>query len=286
MIKPPLAQIVYSVLFPRPTPRDPGSFAAFITRDLVPEVRLETATFYGSLDCLEAQYPGLDYTYPPHRMRLSRYPWHCRLFKVFDALKLTDNEISSLCRWEGTKSARERYEKEEGVTVHDTTAAGVAVDSFIPPSIHVHIYTDEDDALPAMENESKTDSLEDETISLASSLENESSPEPSEEESAHDNESIGVALSDHSETPRRVRRWVRPRSIEYYWELFLKDSLGIPIAELDTYAHALPPAWIYRDDLTQSQISQLVTDHLAELRNEIAQHMTRQEFSQLVARME
>lgn len=286
MIKPPLSQIVYSVLFPRPTPRDPGSFASFITRDLIPEVRLETATFYGSLDCLEAQYPGLDYSYPPHRMRLSRYPWHCRLFKVFDALKLTDNEISSLCRWEGTKSARERYEKEEGITVHDTTAVGVAVDSFIPPSIQVHIYTDEDDALPAMENESKTDSLEDETISLASNLENETSPEPSDEEGSSDSEGVGVALSGRPEDPRRLRRWYRPRSIEYFWEMFLKDNLGLPARELNAYAHALPPPWIYRDDLTQSQIRQLVADHLADLRDEIAEHMTPQEFSQLVARVE
>lgn len=291
MRKPPLPQIVYGVLFPRPSSRDPGSFAAFISRDLVPEVRLETATFYGSLDCLEAQYPGLDYTYRPHRMRLSRYPWHCRLFKVFDYLRLTDNEISSLCRWEGTKSARDRYEKEEGVTVHDTTAIGVTVDSFTPPSIEVHTYADEDDdgALPVRDNESNVDSLEDETVSLVSNSGNEESSEVSEEES-HDNENIGIALSDRSEIsprprPRRVRHLAMPRTIEDYWDHFLKDTLGISTVDLDTYSRALPPPWIYRQDLTVAEVRELVADHLAELRIEIAEATTRQESSHLVAQM-
>lgn len=86
---------------------------------------METSMFYGSLDCIEAQYPGLDYSYGPHRMRLSRFPWHRKLFRVFDELRLTNSEIAALCRWEGTKSARERYEKEEGVKVRDTTAEGI-----------------------------------------------------------------------------------------------------------------------------------------------------------------
>ena len=125
MHMPSLSQLVYNTTFPRPRTSDPASFAAHITRNLVPEVRIETSTFYGSLDCIEAQYPGLDYSYGPHRMRLGRFPWHRRLFRVFDELRLTEAEISSLCRWEGTKSARERYEKEEGVKVQDTTANGV-----------------------------------------------------------------------------------------------------------------------------------------------------------------
>ncbi|KAF3399155.1 hypothetical protein DPV78_006761 [Talaromyces pinophilus] len=125
MHKPSIAQIVYNTTFPRPKPADPPSFSVHITRNLVPEVRVETAAFYGSLDSIEAQYPGLDYTYGPHRMRLSRFPWHRKLFKVFDELGLTKQEILALCRWEGTLSARERYEKEEGIKVRDTTADGV-----------------------------------------------------------------------------------------------------------------------------------------------------------------
>ncbi|CRG90327.1 hypothetical protein PISL3812_07370 [Talaromyces islandicus] len=125
MHKPSIAEAVHNATFPRPKPNDPSSFSAHITRNLVPEVRMETSMFYGSLDCIEAQYPGLDYSYGPHRMRLGRFPWHRKLFRVFDELGLTKAEIDSLCRWEGTKSARERYEKEEGTKVRDTTADGV-----------------------------------------------------------------------------------------------------------------------------------------------------------------
>ncbi|KAL4891691.1 hypothetical protein BDV59DRAFT_181504 [Aspergillus ambiguus] len=139
MHKPSLAQIVHSATFPRPRTSDPATFSAHITRHLVPEVRIETSTFYGSLDSVEAQYPGLDYSYPPHRMRLSRFHWHRRLFRVFDELGLTESEIASLCRWEGTKSARERYEKEEGIKVRDTTADAIRPATPPPlPSIELH----------------------------------------------------------------------------------------------------------------------------------------------------
>ncbi|KAJ5183386.1 hypothetical protein N7492_001002 [Penicillium capsulatum] len=139
MRKPSLAEIVYTTTFPRPTASDPGSFAAHITRHLVPEVRVETNTFYGPLDCIEAQYPGLDYSFAPHRQRLSRFPWHRRLFRVFDKLHLTEEEISGLCCWEGTKSARQRYEAEEGVSVQDTTGDAIPRATLFPtPTVAIH----------------------------------------------------------------------------------------------------------------------------------------------------
>jgi DNA-binding transcriptional MerR regulator len=88
---------------------------------LVPEVRIEVATFYGDLNSAEARYPGLNYCHPPHRMRLGRFKHHRRLFQAFDDLGLTYNEIQEFCCWEGTKWARERYERDEGVKVVDTT---------------------------------------------------------------------------------------------------------------------------------------------------------------------
>lgn len=140
MHKPSLAHIVHRATFPRQRTSDPATFAAHIALNLVPEVRIETSTFYGSLDSVEAQYPGLDYSYGPHRMRLSRFPWHRKLFRVFDELGLTETEIGSLCRWEGTKSARQRYEKEEGVKVRDTTADAIRPASPSPlPSVIVHV---------------------------------------------------------------------------------------------------------------------------------------------------
>lgn len=86
---------------------------------------MEVQTYYGALDTLEAQYPGLDYTYPPHRRRMSRYPWHRRLFRVFDELSLTNDEILNLCQWEGTRAAKERYEREAQTEVKTTTAHDV-----------------------------------------------------------------------------------------------------------------------------------------------------------------
>ncbi|KAJ6144283.1 hypothetical protein N7470_008178 [Penicillium chermesinum] len=139
MRKPSLSQIVYNATFPRPRTSDPGSFAAHINRHLVPEVRMETNNFYGPPDCIEAQYPGLDYSYAPHRLRLGRFPWHRRLFRVFDELGLTREEISELCCWEGTKSARTRYELEEGVTVRDTTGHTIVqATPHVAPSVIVH----------------------------------------------------------------------------------------------------------------------------------------------------
>lgn len=127
MKRPSVHDIVFNRQFPKPKQTEPQNFYAHVQRHLVPEVRIEVQTFYGALDTLEAQYPGLDYTYEPHRKRLSRFPWHRRLFRVFDELRLTRGEILSICQWEGTKSAKDKYEAETGRTIVDTTLDGVSV---------------------------------------------------------------------------------------------------------------------------------------------------------------
>ncbi|KAL1599388.1 hypothetical protein SLS59_006405 [Nothophoma quercina] len=119
--KNPISVLVYNQLFPSPSPTDPPSFSAHLSKNLVGEVRIETANFYGSLDTIEARYPGLNYAHGPHRKRLGRFPHHRRLFDAFDRLGLTESEIQGFCRWEGTLWARERYERDEGVRVVDTT---------------------------------------------------------------------------------------------------------------------------------------------------------------------
>ncbi|KAK3710468.1 hypothetical protein LTR37_010311 [Vermiconidia calcicola] len=121
----PIAHLLYAYLYPHPTSNDPPSFSAHLARNLVPEVRIEVATFYGDLNSVEARYPGLNYCHPPHRMRLGRFKHHKRLFDAFDNLGLTYNEIQEFCCWEGTKWARERYEKDENVRVEDTTGVDV-----------------------------------------------------------------------------------------------------------------------------------------------------------------
>ncbi|KAI9172244.1 hypothetical protein HJFPF1_01741 [Paramyrothecium foliicola] len=115
-------QIVYEYMFPKPKSTDPQNFHAFLQRNLIPEVRQETHAFYGHLETQEAKYPGLDYTHNTHRIRLSRWPWHRRLFRAFDNLRLTDSEIAGLTKWEGTKWAKDKFEREEGITIRDTTA--------------------------------------------------------------------------------------------------------------------------------------------------------------------
>ncbi|KAH9863651.1 hypothetical protein J1614_009583 [Plenodomus biglobosus] len=127
--KNPISVLVYNSLFPTPSPTDPPSFSAHLSKNLVGEVRVETANFYGSLDTIEARYPGLNYAFAPHRKRLGRFPHHRRLFEAFDRLGLTEAEIQGFCRWEGTLWARERYERDEGVRVEDTT--GVEIKEWI-----------------------------------------------------------------------------------------------------------------------------------------------------------
>ena len=116
----PIAHLLYAYLFPHPGNNDPPSFSAHLARNLVPEVRIEVNTFYGDLNSAEARYPGLNYCHPPHRMRLGRFKHHKRLFHAFDELRLTYSEIQEFCCWEGTKWARERYERDEGTKIVDT----------------------------------------------------------------------------------------------------------------------------------------------------------------------
>ncbi|KAG9382913.1 hypothetical protein PtrSN002B_003114 [Pyrenophora tritici-repentis] len=132
--KNPISVLVYNTLFPTPSPTDPPSFSAHLSKNLVGEVRIETANFYGSLDTIEARYPGLNYAFQPHRKRLGRFPHHKRLFEAFDRLGLTEAEIQGFCRWEGTLWARERYERDEGVRVVDTT--GVEIGAWVDSRRH------------------------------------------------------------------------------------------------------------------------------------------------------
>ncbi|KAF2148298.1 hypothetical protein K461DRAFT_204534, partial [Myriangium duriaei CBS 260.36] len=117
----PISNLLYNYLYPRPSSNDPNNFSGHLSRYLIPEIRIETNLYFGDLSTIEARYPGLNYTYPPHIRRLSRFPHHARLFRAVKALGITDTEILDLARWEGTLWARERYEKDEGIKVLDTT---------------------------------------------------------------------------------------------------------------------------------------------------------------------
>ncbi|KAG6010007.1 hypothetical protein E4U21_000448 [Claviceps maximensis] len=128
----PVNEIVYEHLFTNPKPTDPQNFEAFVQRRLLAEIRDEAKAFYGTLDTQEAKYPGIDYLHPTHRLRLSRWPWHRRLFRAFHALRLTPAEIRGLAKWEGTKWAKEKFEKEHGIIIKDTTGDDIV--DWVPPS--------------------------------------------------------------------------------------------------------------------------------------------------------
>lgn len=123
MLGTPTEKLIYEYMFPKPRTNDPQNFQALLTRNLITEVRTETQAYYGHLDTHEAKYPGLDYNNKTHRIRLSRFPWHRRLFRAVDGLGLTGAEVSSITRWEGTKWAKEKYEREQGVLIEDTADA-------------------------------------------------------------------------------------------------------------------------------------------------------------------
>jgi hypothetical protein len=220
MHKPSIASLVYSAMFPRPKTTDPASFSAHITRNLVPEVRIEISTFYGSLDCIEAQYPGLDYSYGPHRMRLGRFPWHRKLFKVFDDLGLTAAEIYSLCRWEGTKSARERYEKEQAVTVRDTTADSIRPAT--PPSAPSIRFASDD--LPQQHVEPPTDSgyL---GAEMMSDMTTHTSEQGEEDYSDEEMESYGLELNQRLLYATAARERGADVPLDEDWEQWLKEAV-------------------------------------------------------------
>ncbi|KAK4215254.1 hypothetical protein QBC37DRAFT_128975 [Rhypophila decipiens] len=203
----PIDQLVYEVMFPKPRGSDPQSFHALLQRHLILEVRQEVHSFYGHLDTQEAKYPGLDYTHPIHRIRLSRWPWHRRLFRAFDALRLTNAEIAGLTKWEGTKWAKERFEKEQGIIIRDTTADDVG--EWIEP-----------------ENRPRARSLRD--ASLETEEPNDDLGETvGDEESDEELESVGVALNE------RLRERVALRNVsgdfsmplDEEWENWLKNAI-------------------------------------------------------------
>lgn len=227
MRKPAIAPLVFSRLFPTPKPSDPPSLQVHITRNLVPEVRSETVCFYGPIDCLEAQYPGLDYANAAHRVRLNRYTWHRKLFKVFDELRLSNYEIQTLCRWEGTRWARERYEQDKGVKIRDTTWDDVELAMHKEPTITRNDYFSEQEV-----EEGTGDVSEDELPSSGSSLDEEMEDEgeddqvEAEEGESEDElqQSVGVELNQRLLIATEARARGEEAVLDEDWEQWLKEA--------------------------------------------------------------
>ena len=225
MKKPKIEDIVMAKLYTLRKDIDPNDWQTHIRRNLVHEVRAETVCFYGPTDCLEAQYPGLDYNESAHRMRLSRYACHRRLFRVFDELRLTDNEIQRLCRWEGTRWARETYEANNGVKIKDTTWDGI-VDARHrrTTATRFPLRTEEKSEVEAGEladNEMEyEDGDEDEEVE-----DSDEGEEVSEIESEDEvQQSVGVELNQRLLAATEARARGENATLDADWEQWLKEA--------------------------------------------------------------
>ncbi|KAL7620376.1 hypothetical protein AAE478_009371 [Parahypoxylon ruwenzoriense] len=205
----PIDQLVYECLFPKPRTSDPQNFHTLLHRNLIPEVRQEVHSFYGHLNTEEAKYPGLDYTNRIHRIRLSRWPWHRRLFRAFDSLRLTHSEISNLTKWEGTKWAKERFERDSGITIRDTAFDEIA--EWVEPE-------DRPQTVRATSRE-ETEDLEDATATPDEDMEGE-------EDSEAELTSVGVALNERLRE-RAARHEAGDTSVplDEEWEQWLKNAI-------------------------------------------------------------
>ncbi|KAF2737158.1 hypothetical protein EJ04DRAFT_420474, partial [Polyplosphaeria fusca] len=212
----PISTLVYQTLFPNPTPTDPASFSAHLSKNLVGEVRIETATFYGSLDTIEARYPGLNYAYAPHRKRLGRFPHHAKLFRAFDELGLTESEILGFCRWEGTLWARERYERDEGVKVRDTTGSEIQawVDTRkTPRGDGINVKTDIEVAIEEV--------VDPRPAAVDTDMADEDS---SSDDDAELDESVGLELNQRLLHAAALREQGLNVAMDPEWEQYLKEA--------------------------------------------------------------
>jgi hypothetical protein len=235
-----ISALVYNALFPSPSAQDPPSFSAHLSKNLVGEVRIETATFYGSLDTIEARYPGLNYAYAPHRKRLGRFPHHKKLFEAFDRLGLTDSEIQGFCRWEGTLWARERYERDEGVKVEDTT--GIEITAWVDRrktrpanakdiNVKTHIEV-EIEEVPTSEHRQHTETI----LPTATDTDMQDS---SDDEDVDVDESVGFALNQRLMHAAALREQGANVPMDPEWEQYLKEAQERGELNIDATREAL-----------------------------------------------
>ncbi|KAK4251187.1 hypothetical protein C7999DRAFT_28217 [Corynascus novoguineensis] len=214
--------LVYEYMFPKPRQSDPQNFHALLQRYLILEVRQETHSFYGHLDTPEAKYPGLDYTNRIHRIRLSRWPWHRRLFRAFDGLRLTPAEIAGLTKWEGTKWAKERFERDQGIKIRDTTADGFPnyADPDDPYSAQSLMRAESEDTGDPAEIERGAEEEEDDD-------EEDEEEDEGEEESDGELRSVGLALNERLRQRVAMRNMSGDNSmpLDEEWENWLKHAI-------------------------------------------------------------
>lgn len=258
MKKPSVQELVFSRTYPKPRANDPNSFVQHIQRCLVPEVREEVQRYFGRIDCIEAQYPGLDYTHAPHRRRLASFPWHRRLFRVFDELRLTSNEILGLCTWEGTRAAKERFERESGTEIEITTLRDVeaAPEGRGPRAIFHRERTI-----------SQSRALRDNANHAAGKRKADAEEDYSDEDETEE-ESIGVHLNQQLIAAADARERGETASFNSQWEQWLKEALERNEMDPETILETIrqgrpfPPNF---EDTASSSFAQLRPARLPEI---------------------
>ena len=224
MKKPRIEDLVMAKLYPQRKEIDPNDWQTHVRRNLVQEVRDETVRYYGPTDCLEAQYPGLDYANSAHRMRLGRFPYHRRLFRAFDELRLTDNEIQRLCKWEGTRWAKETYEVNNGIRIKDTTWDGIVDARYRRTAAALYPMQPERgnaEVGGSSDNEMECEDEDDDAEVEGSDEDEEISEEESEDEVE---QSVGVQLNERLIAATEARARGEHATMDPDWEQWLKEA--------------------------------------------------------------
>ena len=221
-----MSELVYSKQYPRPRPNDPVSFVQHIQRCLVPEVREEVQRYFGRIDCIEAQYPGLDYTFAPHRRRLASFPWHRRLFRIFGELRLTSDEILNLCTWEGTRAAKERFQRESNTEIEITTLRDVATaPEGRGPRAFFHA-----DRCRSQSNLPRYIAA----VAAGKQRADAEADDQSDEDEDESDESIGVHLNQQLIIAADARDRGEAATFNQQWEQWMKEALERNEMDLDT----------------------------------------------------
>ncbi|KAJ1327641.1 zinc finger and BTB domain-containing protein 47 [Microdochium nivale] len=234
----PVDQLVYEFMFPKPRATDPPNFHSLLHRHLILEVRQEVQAYFGHISTQEAKYPGLDYSQRIHRIRLSRWPWHRRLFRAFDGLGLTRSEIATLTKWEGTRWAKERFERDSGISIKDS--AGDGIEDWVEVEDRASVARarqtkelhDNQLAVERADEDMEHDTYNEEEEEDEDEEEEEGAETRGAEEAADDDESegelesIGVALNERlRERAARHQAGDTSEPLDEEWEQWLKNAI-------------------------------------------------------------
>ena len=231
MQKPELWKLVLAQISAAHQDATPSEWRTYVNRCLVPEIKLETMRFYGGSEDQESQYPGLDYSNPNHRLRLQSFPQHAKFFKAIDALRLTETEIYMLCKWHGSKRAKNDHERKHGIKIRDTTWEGVHAWCAPEPTVTFCSgvgdhdgFTKQHDTAHMVENDDDVESgLSDEEEDALEESDSDEEMEASVQHSA--GTSLNERLLAHAEAHTQARARGEQVEINADWEEWMKQTL-------------------------------------------------------------